>query len=294
MTNKIKIISLILLLFTSIFVFSACNSSNSHVHNYDEWTVIKAATCTNPGEEARYCSCGDTQTRTTAFAPHTYGEWTVSQPATCTSNGIQEKVCSCGEKETQTISASGHTFSTWNTTKEATCTVNGSKERSCACGEKETETIIASHAWKDATCTEAKNCSKCGLTDGSALGHTCSVGTCTRCNTTVHPTVKLPSTPMTVWYYNRDSMKITELSYEFNSSGDLIISFSGEKTYGKDSELIAFNYKVLDENGYVLYTYRWVGDGYNTGDKFKNKTLQVYSSYLNGASEYTIVISDYN
>ena len=32
----------------------------------------------------------------------------------------------------------------------------------------------------------------------------------------------------------------------------------------------------------------------NTGDKFKNETLRVYSSNLNGASEYTIVITDYN
>lgn len=226
---------------------------------------------------------------------HQWSEWRVSKAATCTQDGINIRVCDdCGESQSIPVSATGHTWSAWNTTKEATCTVNGSKERSCACGEKETDTIVASHAWKDATCTEAKKCSKCGLTDGSALGHTCSIGTCTRCNTTIQPTVNLPSPPMTVWWFDNCSMKITELSYIFDSSGNLIISFSGEKTYGKDSAYIAFNYKVLDEDGYVLYTGMWAETGYNTGDKFKNETLKVKSSNLNGASEYTIVITDYN
>ena len=38
-----------------------------------------------------------------------------------------------------------------------------------------------SHAFKAATCTEPQTCSKCGETKGSALGHTTSTGTCTRC-----------------------------------------------------------------------------------------------------------------
>lgn len=187
-----------------------------------------------------------------------------------------------------------HSYGEWVIVKNATCNEEGMKERTCSCGKKETDTIVASHAWKDATCTEAKSCSKCGLTDGSALGHTCSIGTCTRCNTTIHPTVNLPSLPMTVWWYDYCSMKITELSYKFDSYGNLIISFSGEKTYGNDSLSIALYYKVLDEDGYVLYTGMWAGAGYNTGDKFKNETLKVFSSDLDGASEYTIVITDYN
>ena len=263
-------------------------------HNWSAWSTAKKASCTQDGLNERTCSCGEIETRTVSALGHTFSAWNTTKEATCTVDGSKERSCACGEKETQTISASGHTFSTWNTTKEATCTVNGSKERSCACGEKETDTIVASHAWKEATCTEAKSCSKCGLTDGAALGHTCSIGTCERCSTTVHPTVNLPSTPMTVWWYNNCSMKITELSYKFDSYGNLFISFSGEKTYGKDSAYIALNYKVLDEDGYVLYTGMWAETGYNTGDKFRNETLEVYSSNLNGASEYTIVITDYN
>ena len=38
-----------------------------------------------------------------------------------------------------------------------------------------------SHVYSAATCTEPQTCSKCGETKGSALGHTTSTGTCTRC-----------------------------------------------------------------------------------------------------------------
>lgn len=46
------------------------------------------------------------------------------------------------------------------------------------------------HEWKEATCTEPKTCSKCGETEGEALGHsweeaTCEKPkTCSRCNAT--------------------------------------------------------------------------------------------------------------
>lgn len=52
------------------------------------------------------------------------------------------------------------------------------------------EAKICIHKWVDATCTQAKHCSKCGATQGSALGHsyvaaTCTTAKhCTRCNRT--------------------------------------------------------------------------------------------------------------
>ena len=39
-----------------------------------------------------------------------------------------------------------------------------------------------SHSWETATCTSPKNCSLCGETEGSALGHTTTTGVCDRCN----------------------------------------------------------------------------------------------------------------
>ena len=38
-----------------------------------------------------------------------------------------------------------------------------------------------SHEWQEATCTEPKTCSRCGETEGEALGHDYVDGYCTRC-----------------------------------------------------------------------------------------------------------------
>lgn len=75
---------------------------------------------------------------------------------------------------------------------EATCTSGGSYDSvvCCAtCGEEVSRTKITisalGHSWKDATCTSPKTCTRCGATQGSALGHTDSNGDgyCDRCGT---------------------------------------------------------------------------------------------------------------
>ncbi len=47
--------------------------------------------------------------------------------------------------------------------------------------EEEKESTPCSHMWIDATCTTPKKCSKCGETEGVALGHSCDIGKCSRC-----------------------------------------------------------------------------------------------------------------
>lgn len=47
--------------------------------------------------------------------------------------------------------------------------------------ENQNTPTVCSHKYSDATCTEPQTCDKCGATNGSALGHTTSTGTCTRC-----------------------------------------------------------------------------------------------------------------
>ena len=88
-----------------------------------------------------------------------------------------------------------------------TCTQDGMKAYyACVCGAKivyysnipklETDATLKidklGHKWADATCTEAKHCTRtgCGATEGAALGHTGGTATCTsaaectRCNET--------------------------------------------------------------------------------------------------------------
>ena len=57
---------------------------------------------------------------------------------------------------------------------EATCT----EPATCTkCGETEGEAL--GHDWEEATCTEPETCSRCGETEGEALGHDWEDATCT-------------------------------------------------------------------------------------------------------------------
>ena len=300
MTNKIKIISLILLLFTSIFVFSACNSSNSHVHNYDEWTVIKAATCTKPGEEARYCSCGDTQTRTTAYAPHTYGEWTVSQPATCTSNGIQEKVCSCGEKQTQSIAA-GHSYGEWVVSKNATCAQSGEKYAICSvCNDKKTESItkLSTHTYDEGsvtnepTCTvngiKLLTCTICNATKEDsipALGHSVdSNGKCSICGLV---TLNMTSTEI------EKSKKVETVSHSISEYSDEIIiniTLKDGNSYAVQVPTYV-DVKIVDDNGSVLYSETIIKK--SSQSKVTIDYDKIISAVTNTGTLYYTIYNDY-
>ncbi len=64
----------------------------------------------------------------------------------------------------------------------ATCDNDGKKEYACDCGDHYSETVKATgHSYSSATCTKAKNCSICGATDGSPLGHSLVDCVCSRC-----------------------------------------------------------------------------------------------------------------
>ncbi len=47
-----------------------------HVHNYNDWQITKAATCTDAGEMTRTCAdCGAVETEAIAAKGHSLGEW---------------------------------------------------------------------------------------------------------------------------------------------------------------------------------------------------------------------------
>ncbi len=82
----------------------AGTGTGTHVHSYGEWTVTKAATCTEAGERQRTCSCGDVETETIAATGHSFGAWTTQTEATALAEGVQVHTCSaCGATETQSI-----------------------------------------------------------------------------------------------------------------------------------------------------------------------------------------------
>ena len=110
----------------------SCGSKRgTQSHAWDDGTVQKEATCTEPGSVLYTCTvCGATKSESIS-AEHTPGEWTVVMEASCTEDGKQEQRCTvCGTvlKE-MTIAATGHTAGAWEEE-------DGERVRKCTvCGE---------------------------------------------------------------------------------------------------------------------------------------------------------------
>ena len=81
----------------------------------------------------------------TGAAPHNWGEWTVTKAAGCTESGSRTRTClDCGETETETLQPLGHIWSAWSVAKQPTETETGLRRRECSrCGEEETAIIAA-------------------------------------------------------------------------------------------------------------------------------------------------------
>ncbi|MBE6530045.1 MAG: hypothetical protein E7680_05560 [Ruminococcaceae bacterium] len=61
-----------------------------HTHNYGDWIVDQAATCTTAGRRHKICTeCGETVTEEIRAVGHSYGEWINEVPATCTTEGAK-------------------------------------------------------------------------------------------------------------------------------------------------------------------------------------------------------------
>jgi len=106
-------------------------------HDMEEWTILKEATCTEPGWRTRNCkSCrAEIQTETIPEKPHAYVE-TVVAP-TCFLDGYTEIVCSeCGRwDKTDWVPATGiHDSGVWTVVDEPTVGFDGRKELLCSCG----------------------------------------------------------------------------------------------------------------------------------------------------------------
>ena len=87
-----------------------------HTHNYDEWKLVKKPTCTENGEEVRYCSCGEKQSELVLALGHTPVDAVEENrvEATCYAVGSYDKVISCStckeviERTTYTVDKTAH------------------------------------------------------------------------------------------------------------------------------------------------------------------------------------------
>ena len=108
MTKKILSAITLAFMFVSVLVSCAINKKPTHTHSYGEWETTKVATCKETGTEARYCECGEVQTRDISKTEHEYGEWIVTKNATCKETGTEARYCECGEMQTRDISKTEH------------------------------------------------------------------------------------------------------------------------------------------------------------------------------------------
>ena len=134
-----------------------------------------------PGEDAT-CTTAQTCTVCGATLKEALGHTEVidkAVDATCTTTGLTEgKHCSvCNEVlvAQNTVAATGHNV-VIDSAVAATCTTTGLTEgKHCSvCNEvlvAQTTVAALGHTWVNATCTEAKYCSVCSVTEGEALGH---------------------------------------------------------------------------------------------------------------------------
>ena len=137
---------------------TACGGSKKEECKKHTWVageVIKAATCTEKGQQKQKCSvCGKEETKELAMLPHTYEQvdgadkvtWT--SRADCTNPGAGTKVCTvCGTVSNVTESALGHTWADaadQTGAVAATCTEAGTKIQECSrCHVKEPVTVDA-------------------------------------------------------------------------------------------------------------------------------------------------------
>ena len=301
MSNKFKIIiGSLLLLFASTLVLSACGNSKSHTHQYGEWSVTRTATCTEAGEEARFCSCGDTQTRTLPTKEHCYGDWTVTKIATCTEAGEQEKVCSCGDKLTQSLAA-GHSYSEWVVVKEATCAQEGERYIICsACNDKKTESLSKSstHTYNEGTITKSPTCTAsgsktvvctvCNATKEesiSPLGHSAdSTGKCSRCGLM---TLNMTNTEI------EKSKKIETMSHSVSEySDEIIINITLKDGASYSVQVPVYvDVKIVDDNGNILYSKTIIKK--SSQSKVTIDYDEITDAFTNTGTLYYTVYNDY-
>ena len=147
MKNTFKRLRVITLTAIIGFSMAACENPVAHTHQWGEYVVTTAATCTVKGSETRTCTLDPTHTETREIAidptAHNYGAWTQAKAPTETEDGEEIRTCthSAEHKETRPIAALGHThhWGEWTQTTAPTCTTAGIETRVCSLDATHTE-----------------------------------------------------------------------------------------------------------------------------------------------------------
>ena len=221
---------------------------------------------------------------------HVYVEKTEKE-ATCTSDGVKNFTCAkCTHSYSLPVPATGHSWSAATCTKAKTC-------KTC----KITEGTAKGHSWTAATCTTAKTCKTCKATDGSALGHNWNFDDiCKTCGDTATITINLPEAPLEVSYISSysgklSSTKITKIYYNA-STARTDVYFDIEKTYeASDSAGLGdqcyWECKLYDSEGYLIDNKTVHSSKMNVGEKQKGISATFWD--LTKGETYTLVVENH-
>jgi hypothetical protein len=122
---------------TVTLAFTACTEDDDLTcnHNWGEWTVTTAPTCTTEGTETRICNHNASHTETQSIvSSHNWGEWTITTTPTCTTTGVGKRICTlCNIEAPNTVipTLDYHNFGNWTLTTLATCMIEGEETESC-------------------------------------------------------------------------------------------------------------------------------------------------------------------
>ncbi len=212
----------------------------------DSWMPLMSEICTGFDPE-------QTGTQTVSIACHGFTESFqiaiheysgVTTDPTCTADGYTAYTCaSCDHSYIgDLVDALGHDW------VAATCTA----AKYCAtCGVTEGDAL--GHSWTEADCYEPKTCTLCGLTEGTALGHDWVGPTCTD--------AKYCATCGDVFDLTLDTYPESEHDYANNLDDIQIIRLPGADsitlTFSEDTELEYYYDKLYlyDGSGTLIRTF---------------------------------------
>ena len=122
------------------------NKNSRLGHDWSDWNITKAATCTEKGAQTRECfRCDITEDQEIPALTHQPGEWIVISEATCTAEGKSSLSCTVCDAvlQTKTIGKIDHIPGEWVLVSEATCAAEGKKTLSCTVCETVIDTEIS-------------------------------------------------------------------------------------------------------------------------------------------------------
>ena len=171
-----KLLCIFVLLFTVILLLSSCDdldlpivgngdngNDSAHVHEFGDWCLTKSPGCVSEGQETRYCSCGESQTKVIVSVGHKY-QSTQASP-TCTAKGYTTYTCTCGDTYTEYVDALGHSYNSGVVTTAPGCETKGIKTFTCGnCSDSYTEEIEAlEHSFDNGVVTTEPGCETKGI-----------------------------------------------------------------------------------------------------------------------------------